>query len=803
MQLKKFAILTSVFLITLTNVISQNIFVFDQQSGNPISDVVIFNDSKTKTGLTNTLGIADISDYLENENIHFQHPSYNSLSLYKNTISELKFKVPLNEKLINLDEVIVSASKWETKSSEIPNKIELIKNKDILFNNPATSADLIASGNQVYVQKSQLGGGSPMIRGFAANKILMMVDGVRMNNAIYRSGNLHNVLQADANSIESAEVIFGPGTNIYGSDALGGVIDFHTLKPKFSAGDKLIGYGNAMTRLSTADFERTFHGNFNLSNNKWALMANISYSKFDDLRMGNMHNNYNQRPEYVDFIDGNDTIIQNSDPNIQRFSGYDQISMMTKVMHRYSEHVDWEYSLYLTQTSAVPRYDRLLQYSDGILKYAQWDYEPQQWLMNRLSVNMNNNASFYDNAVITLAYQNVKEGRHDRKYKDDWLRKREEQVNIFSLNADFDKVLNGGNFIYYGIELVYNDVTSEGIKENIDTQETAEISTRYPDGGTQFFQSGAYFSYKKNLSSVPITLLTGVRFSYISLHSKFNDTSFYHLPYTEIDINIGAITGSAGFVYHPGEWQYNFNLSSGFRAPNLDDVAKIFDSEPGNVVVPNENLEPEYLYNVDVGIIRKFHEVGKIEITAFYSYLDNAMVRKDFTLNGQDSIMYDGELSKVQAVVNTGSAVIYGASLIFDIKLFNNIALNTVLTTINGEDDTGAALRHSPPLYGATSVTFEKNKLKLSIITDYNAEISYDKLAPSERDKAYLYATDANGNPYSPGWWTLNFRGSYAFNEKFITTFGIDNIMNYRFRTYSSGITSPGRNFVFAVRYSF
>jgi len=101
-------------------------------------------------------------------------------------------------------------------------------------------------------------------------------------------------------------------------------------------------------------------------------------------------------------------------------------------------------------------------------------------------------------------------------------------------------------------------------------------------------------------------------------------------------------------------------------------------------------------------------KLPKIEITAFYSYLDNAMVRKDFTLNGQDSIMYDGELSKVQAVVNTGSAVIYGASLIFDIKLFNNIALNTVLTTINGEDDTGAALRHAPPLYGATSVTFEK-----------------------------------------------------------------------------------------------
>ena len=803
MNLNRFAILTFLVIVIASEVISQNIFVYDQQTGNPVSDVVLFSDDKTKTGLTNTLGIANINDFLDDENINFQHPSYISFSIKKKTVAGLQYKVPLNQKLINLDEVIVSASKWETKANEIPNKIEQIKRKDIIFNNPATSADLLASGNQVYVQKSQLGGGSPMIRGFAANKILMVIDGVRMNNAIYRSGNLHNVLQADANSIESAEVIFGPGTNIYGSDALGGVIDFHTLKPKYSSGDKMIGSGNAMARLSTADFERTLYGNFNLSNNKWALMANISYSKFDDLRMGSMHNDYNLRHEYVDFVDGKDTIIANPDPEIQRHSGYDQLSGMIKVRHRHSEHVDWDFDLYLTTTSAVPRYDRLLQYSDDVLKYAQWTYEPQQWLMNRLSINMHNNASFYDNAIFTLAYQNVKEGRNDRKYKNDWLRKRDEQVNIFSLNADFDKVLNPGSFIYYGIELVYNNVQSEGIEENIRTNETSPISSRYPDGGTKFFQSGAYVSYKKNISNIPLTLLAGMRFSYVSLDSKFIDTTFYQLPYTDINIKNGAITGSAGLVYHPGDWQYNFNLSSGFRAPNLDDVAKIFDSEPGNVVVPNENLEPEYLYNADIGIIKRFNEVAKIEITGFYSYLNNAMVRRDYTLNGQDSIMYDGELSKVQAVVNTGSAVIYGASLIFDIKLLNNLALNTVLTTIKGEDDTGKPLRHAPPLYGGTTLTFEKNKLKMSIGANYNAEINYSKLAPSERDKAYLYATDSNGNPYSPGWWTLNFKGSYAFNEKLITTFGVDNIMDYRYRTYSSGITAPGRNFIIAFRYSF
>jgi|FLOH01.1.fsa_nt_gi hemoglobin/transferrin/lactoferrin receptor protein len=807
MNLSKFTLLAFLIAVITTEAITQNIFVYDQQTGKPIPNIVIFNIEKTNTGLTNNLGIVDITSFSASEDIYFQHPSYNEIFLSKSNIKRLKYKVPLNEKLINLDEVIISASKWETKSSEVPNKIEQIKRRDIVFNNPATSADMIAQGNQVYVQKSQLGGGSPMIRGFAANKILMVVDGIRMNNAIYRSGNLHNVLQADVNSIEGAEIIFGPGTNIYGSDALGGVIDLHTIIPTFSSGDKMTGKGNALARVSSADFERTLNANFNLSNNKWALGANITYSKFDDLRMGSMHNSYNLRNEYVDIINGNDTIISNSDPEVQRFSGYDQISMITKVKHKFSEYVTWDYSLYLTTSSAVPRYDRLLQTKDiddpdSEPKYAQWNYEPQQWLMNRLSLNLKNNASWYDDAVFTLGYQNVKEGRSDRKYKSDWLQKRQEQVDIFSMNIDFDKIITNDNYLFYGIELVYNNVKSDGVKENIRTNEKESISSRYPDGGTKFFQSGAYLSYKRNFSK-PLTLLTGIRISYVSLDSKFNDTTYYHLPYKDINIKNGAITGSIGLVYHPGEWQYNLNLSSGFRAPNLDDIAKIFDSEPGNVVVPNKNLKPEYLYNLDVGLIRKFDEVAKLELSAFYSYLVNAMVRRDFTLNGHDSIMYDGELSRVQAIVNTGNAVIYGASIIFDIKIFENLALKTIFTAIKGEDDKGEPIRHAPPLYGETKITYEKNRLRMALGADYNTEISYGNLAPSERDKAFLYAKDANGNPYSPGWWTLNFMGSYAFNEKFVASFGIDNILDYRYRTYSSGISAPGRNFIVAFRYSF
>ncbi|MCF6341722.1 MAG: TonB-dependent receptor [Bacteroidales bacterium] len=383
------------------------------------------------------------------------------------------------------------------------------------------------------------------------------------------------------------------------------------------------------------------------------------------------------------------------------------------------------------------------------------------------------------------------------------MRKRNELVNIFSLNLDFDKTLPKSSTIFYGIELVHNDVQSTGEEQNRLSGETANISSRYPDGGNRYFTAGAYFSYKKNFQRSPMTFLTGLRYSFTGLNSRFTDTSFYKLPYNEIKLNNSAVTGNAGLVYHPGTLQLSLNFSSGFRAPNLDDVAKIFDSEPGNVVVPNENLKPEYLYNSDLGFSYRFKQGAKVQVNLFYSYLKDAMVRRDFQVDGQDSILYDGEMSKVQAVVNASFARIYGLSFLFDLQLASSLKFTTTLTYLKGTDDQGFALRHAPPLYGSSALVFEKYAFKLALSANYNAEVAFKNLAPTERDKSYLYASDDNGNPYAPAWWTLNLKGSYAFSNKFMATFGIENILDYRYRPYSSGITANGRNFIVAFRYSF
>jgi hemoglobin/transferrin/lactoferrin receptor protein len=782
---------------------SQTVYVFDQQTGEPISNVFVYSSDQKTTTITNSSGIADLSEFAEDEKIIFQHTSYYLLTTNKHKLKRQKFSLGLNENFVKLSEVVVSASKWEENTTEIPNKIAIIKKKDIIFDNPQTSADMLSNSGEVYVQKSQLGGGSPMLRGFAANSILLIVDGVRMNNAIYRSGNLQNVLQADVNSLENTEIIFGPGTNIYGSDALGGVIDFHLISPEFSNSKKWLTKGSASARFATTNFERTLHADLNSANDKWAFAASFSFSSFDDLKMGTKGNEYLQRNEYVNRVDGKDSVFKNEDPDLQKFSGYNQMNFTTKLSNRFSKNINWTYSLYLSNTSDVPRYDRLLQEKNGKPKYAEWFYSPQQWVMNSLKLGFHNKTKAFDQAEIIFAYQNVKEGRNDRKLNNDWLRERTESVNILSANADFDKQLNVSNIIFYGLEFIYNDIVSEGLQRNILSGERETVASRYPDGGNKYYHSGVYASYKKNFLKTPVTFQAGIRYSFVSLSSKFIDTSFYKLPYKSISLNNDAFTASTGIVYRPGQWQLSFNLSSGFRAPNLDDVAKIFDSEPGNVVVPNENLKPEYLYNSEISIHRSFNSKSSIQLTGFYSYLNNAMVRRDYTLNGADSIMYDGEMSKVQAVVNASYATIYGGSLLIKLQLAKYLRFKTTFSYIKGTDDSGDALRHAPPLYGISSLVFDQNRFKIEMSAAYNAAVTYENLAPSERDKTYMYATDENGNPWSPSWWVLNLRSSFAFNEKFMANIAIENILNQRYRPYSSGIAQEGRNFILSVRYSF
>ena len=585
---------------------------------------------------------------------------------------------------------------------------------------------------------------------------------------------------------------------------VGGVMDFHTkdiiigdsLKPAIKT--------NAFLRYSTANNEKTGHVDFNYGGKKWGSLTSISFSDFDDLKMGSVYHEDYQRFDYVERDGDEDKMVRNSNPNEQIYSGYSQLNLMQKFTYRPSKTTDLTYTFHYSTSSDIPRYDRLIQYAnDTTLKYAEWYYGPQDWMMHNLQLNLNKKNKIYNDARLTIAYQHVEESRHDRKFNAETLRSRTEIVDGLNLNFDLDKVLSEKTTLFYGLEGMYNYVNSTGESENIITGAISPTSTRYPDGGSDYFTAALYANIKSNLSK-KITLQAGLRFSQVFSISRFEDTTFYQFPYDQIKLSPRALNGSVGFVYRPsGSWQINTNISSGFRAPNVDDIAKVFDSEPGNVVVPNENLQPEYAYNIDFGVIKNFGSSVKVDLTLFYTYIDNIMVRRDYTFNGDPYIWYDSTWSKVQAVQNAGHGWIYGGSFNFWADITDMIGLRTNLTYMKGEDDQHDPIRHVSPLFGSTGIIFIVRKVKLELYANYNGQISFENLTSTEKEKPHMYAQDDNGHPYSPGWYTLNFKGYYQINPSFQLNFGIENILDYRYRPYSSGIVAPGRNFIIALRASF
>lgn len=785
---------------------SQIVTLKDKENNQPLDLVTLTSDAPKAFALTNAEGQADISKFVGANQIEIRLIGYQTIRDSYENLKKSGFSITLAQTAINLDQVVISGSRWNQNQRDIPARILVLSPKDVTLLNPQTTADLLGSSGEVFIQKSQQGGGSPMIRGFATNRLLYTVDGVRMNTAIFRSGNLQNVISLDPFSFESAEVIFGPASLIYGSDAIAGVMSFRTLTPQYSLSSKQLVTGNALARYSSANNEMTGHFDVNVGWKKWAMITSFSANHFGDLRMGSYGPTDYLRPWYVKRIDSTDVVVTNDDPKVQKPTGYSQINLMQKISFKPNEKWEFQYGFHYSTTTNYARYDRLIRTKKGLPRSAEWYYGPQEWMMNNLTVINSAQNMIYDQMVIRLAWQLFDESRIDRDFQKTMRYHRMEKVNAYSANLDFTKSLAQKHNFFYGIEIVWNDVKSSGTDEDISTGDEITGPSRYPS--STWASYAAYLSYQFKITE-KFLVQAGARYNYNSLNADFsNNLDFYPLPFSDAKINAGALTGNMGLVYNPTEkWSFIMNLSTGYRAPNVDDLGKIFDVQEGSVVVPNPGLKPEYAYNAEIGIAKVFGELVKIDITGYYTYLQNAMVRRDYTLNGLDSIMYDGEMCRVQAIQNAAFATVYGIQAGLEVKLPAGFGITTQFNYQKGEEEldngTKSPLRHAAPWFGISHLTYKVSKLELDLYAIYNGEISYANLCEEERGKDYLYAKDADGNPYAPAWYTLNIKALYQITDNFSVSAGVENITDRRYQPYSSGIAGAGRNFTLALRARF
>ncbi|MBK8127730.1 MAG: TonB-dependent receptor [bacterium] len=761
----------------------------------PIVGAWVYDEAQLVVVQTDVNGAFDLGKFDDHQPLVFFHPDYVRRLLNRDQIGNENFTVALERVSYTTDEVVIQGHRFGNDRAQIAQAIAEVTAKQIEFQQPRTTAEVLESGG-VFVQRSQYGGGSPMLRGFTANGVLLVLDGVRMNNAIYRAGNLQNSIQVDANALGSADILFGPGSVQYGSDAMGGVMVFNTTDPLPSLLKTAKVDARAFTRYATANDERTVGGTIEYGMRKWALLGNVTYSDFGDLRSGNVRSDaypdYGWRREYVARENGADVIVRNDHSTVQRFTGYTQANVLGKVRYWHNAHLNLTYGLVYTTSSNIPRYDRLEQYRNGALRYAEWYYGPQELLLNRLTAHASGGGALFDEAEFTVAHQDYQESRHDRTRDNDSRNDRTEDVSIVSVNADMSRALGSGT-LFYGAEAVLNDVQSSAQKYNIVTGETAAQSTRYPDGGSNTTQLAAYCGWRAPVSRA-IVMTAGLRYSHNMLTSKFDDQSFFAFPFDEIKYDNGAPTASLGAVYNAAAWQVRGALSSGFRAPNVDDVGKIFDTGNGVVIFPNPELSSEYSYNGELGLARDFGRFSA-SATGYYSMLRDAVLVRDAQFNGADSILYDGAMAKVKSLQNVGEAFIAGLDVQAKCEINERLTASTQLSTAQGRDtESDLPLRSVPPLFGQTSLIWQQERWAAELFARYNAWKQLDDM-PIAGGEVTAYTDDG-----VPSWWTLNVRGDVKLVEHLELVAALENILDLHYRPYASGVSAPGRNLILSLR---
>lgn len=793
----KYTFWSILFVIVAKSSFGQTLTVTDSSS-HPIANVVV-KDSARTFGTTNDQGQLNLSESSDFNYLIFSHISYSTITLSKESLENQNYKVEMNQSTLTMNPIWLEVP-FERHRHDMGNSIRTIDQIDIANNLPQTSADLLGLSGQVYIQKSQMGGGSPMIRGFATNRVLIVVDGVRMNTAIFRTGNVQNVLAIDPYTVDKAEIVFGPLSQFYGSDAIGGVLNFQT--KYLSVSDSTSHHGSAQLKFSSANRESTLHADFSASGKKFASYSSFTMAQFSDLRMGSNGLDLYLRPDYVVDTELKDTVIVNDDPLVQYGSGYSQLNIAQKFIYQPSSKIRFGYSLFHSNNPETPRYDRLIQRNgDGNLRFSRWSYGPQNWTMNQINADIKGSGKLFNRANFIVAQQRFTESRIDRRWGSSTQRSRYETVDAISVNMDFELLPDSGKRweLKYGGEWVKNFIGSEAKTVNIYTGAIGPLSTRYPDG-SEWSSAGLYLHAMYHISKY-YQLEGGIRGNTYKVTGEL-DTTFYPFPSPAFSNQNGAITYSLEHLFTLKKLNIGVISSSAYRAPNIDDISKVFDSNPGNVIIPNPELQPEVSYTFELNFSTKFKRINLLG-NGYYTYLKNAINKTNSTFNGNDSIWYDGVFSNVQILSNSEMASIYGYQLVAQYSITRQLELTSSYSWFTGSDKEGQPIRHSTPAFGATHVTYKHKRMYVDLNAVYNAKFTAEQFPLAELDDRFLYPTDANGDPYAPSWYTLNLRVSYRINDHFIVNGGMDNILDKRYRPYGSGITAPGRDFVLSIRSQF
>ncbi len=793
----------------IVSVFSQTVTVISGSTNFPIPGIMVYSNRLPDTLQTNNKGEISLDIFRNDDNITFEHFVFAKVRKNKEEIIDNDYVIimyPSGMLALENKSVITTA----VYSKDLPFYINIITDKQEETSSLSSNDD--GSEQKLMFEKNK--SGSTVFRGLQANKVILVLDGVRLNNALYRNGKISGPIHFEKSSLESVQQIHGAGFIMYGADAIGGAVKYFTKIPEFKEYNNFSYKINAATHYEATTDNWVSNVNFNLGWEKFASYTSLTYGDYGKITMGKnrksyLDSDYGLNQTYVERIDGKDSIITNQEPHTQQNTNYNQYLFIQKFRYQPNKNLNIVLNLHYNTSSKIKYYGGLTEISRNKPRFAEVEFRPQNKSFTSLAFFYNKKTKYYDFVSVIGSLQFIEEYRYSRKLNSSVGLHQIEHLYDGAINLDLIKVLDI-NRVTYGVEISYNYLKTRAFFENIETDSIWEGLTRYPTNGTDMQTFSAYFSHKWMRNSQFI-VHAGIRYDFTRSSSSFENqlatvTKNPQMNYNfdKINYNSHAPSASLSFDYYPFTgMQISLLNSISVHSPIVDEFGKIMLKDYV-AVVPNNSLKSEKSCNIEFGLSQILFESLKINVGVFNSWIKDAIIISDMNINGIDSLWLGIDGYEMATKVNINNAQIYGISSGIDFGHFfgkknkNLIKFNSSFNYIKGLNiDDNIALPSIPPFFGQTSISLK--------LTDYTLRFSHIYNGEKKREDLSIYGEDNIHKAANFGfmaWQTYNIRLSYNTGDYLSIHFAVNNLFDTFYRSYASSISAPGRNFMFTLKFS-
>jgi len=651
-----------------------------------------------------------------------------------------------------LDEILVTATRRTVSIAEVSSGLTLVDGASAREQKLVT--DALDTEVGVYLQQTTPGQGAPIIRGLKGSSILHLVDGMRLNNAIFRSAPTQYFALVPTGAVERIEVLRGTPASLYGSDAVGGVVQLVTRVPRFDSDET--GYrGEVYAAYDTAELGRLLSGTIDAGNDRIATTFSADLLETGDRRTG-----------------GGERIGP---------SGYESRALRWALAGRPDEARSWLFDVHFLEQPETPRVDELVPgFGQTEPSSSEFFFKPNRRVFVHGKYG-HEDGLFGLDWNVDLAWQRIDDDRTSRDFEATDRRFESNRSDLYGLVVSSSRVTDSGSWVA-GAEAYRDEVSSRRSEQSLVDGQVTALTPRFPDGSE--IERFALFGNTERYVSERNLLSGGLRIS------QENVT----LPATPVSaaasVDVTDTSGDVGWIFNANEnWQIVANAGFGFRAPNVFDLGTL-GNRPGNRFnIPNPDLDSERVVQVDAGV-RYTGEGARFELMLYtldYSDRITSVSTGDVTPEGRDIVQ------SVNAADSTIRGFEGGAG--FDIG--DTVSVDAVLNYTWSEQRVPGSPAEPgdriPPLSGRLNVGYDAGgAIRLDAWLRFAGE--QDRLSARDVRDSRI---DPNG---TSGWGILGARGTWDARGGWQFTLGIDNVFDKRYRVHGSGLDAPGRNLMVSVR---